>query len=323
MSKHKKIWEDLPKVKVFKPNLDEFYRFMYERHMIWYRRFVLKQAPPWTENKILRDYKFTNIYRELDRGTLWYTSNVVKPGYDLKQLVWYTTMYRLLNRIETFEKVGLISFTDWKEKRISWREQLKTLHKKESIFTNAHLTLPTHTVGKSKIDTYIECLDELFLMLDDLVVKIEDCELLENLFDILMDIPCVGRFISYEICCDLMLVQAVPFAENDWANAGPGCRHGIKLIFPNVENTPKAYLDKMKDLQTFQCNHFDRLNLKFPFLYPGKPLTLRSIEHSLCEFCKFIKMIKGVGKQRMKFVPKSGEDPRGQFPMRFPREKDA
>jgi len=98
-----KLWEKLPKVPVVWKHLDEFYSFMYERHMIWHRRFVKRLPPPWTKDPLLRDYKFTNVYRELDYGTLWYLSHVY-PAPEVQrrprlELVWRTLIYRLVNRV--------------------------------------------------------------------------------------------------------------------------------------------------------------------------------------------------------------------------------
>src|SRR5688500_5458146 len=50
--------------------LEQFFGWINERHMIYLKRFVLKEPKPWTQDKILREYKFTNAFRELDRGTL-------------------------------------------------------------------------------------------------------------------------------------------------------------------------------------------------------------------------------------------------------------
>src|SRR5271169_6765859 len=103
-------------------NLNLFFQFMYERHLIWYKRNILKEPPPWTKNKILRDNKFTNIYRELDAGTLWYVQHVYTKatecwkedlGRSERNLIWYTVIYRLINRVETFEKVGFVPYWDW------------------------------------------------------------------------------------------------------------------------------------------------------------------------------------------------------------------
>lgn len=309
-------------MKVNRRHLDEFFRFVYERHMVWHRRFVLKQPPPWTTNRILRDYKFTNMYRELDRGTIWYKSRIPSIAQnDFHNLVWLTIMYRLLNRVETFEKVGFVNCHNWTKEKAEWEKKLKELHKHESVFTNAHLTLPTHKEGKSKISTYMEVLDELNTMLLGLVNEIKYAKSLEHLFDILMQVPCVGRFISYEICCDFILLKVVPFTENDWVNPGPGCKRGINLIFPNVSKV-QEYQECIKTLKAEQEQHFKRLKLKFPYLYPDTPMTLRSIEHSLCEYQKYDHMKTGTGKLRMKFKPRDWSNAQGQLPLRFPREAE-
>lgn len=43
--------------------------FIKERMLIWERREV-GESVPFTEDVILRDYRFCNIYRELDRQTI-------------------------------------------------------------------------------------------------------------------------------------------------------------------------------------------------------------------------------------------------------------
>lgn len=291
---------------------------MYERHMIWHRRFKLHLPPPWTKDPILRDLKFTNVYRELDRGTIYYKEKIAKHAGDNYNLLWLTVAYRLLNRVETFEKVDLPFWCSWEREKRNFWSALNKLHKTECVFTNAHLTLPVHEKGASKIDKYIEVLDKLYYSVESIWDECEDAESLEQLFQMLKSIDCVGNFISYEICCDLMLVKAVPFSENDWANCGPGAKGGIKLIFPLLAERGE-YLQGMRRLANEQGQHFRRLGLDFPYLYPCKLLTLRSIEHSLCEFRKYVNVQHGVGKHRVKFKPIMGENPQGQI--RFPREK--
>lgn len=319
-----KIWADIPDVPVYQPNLDAFYKFMYERHMIYVKRFVRKEPPPWTDNPILRDYKFTNVYRELDYGTIWYLNSVAplshtEDSHFKTELLWLTVMYRLVNRVETFEKVGLVSSTDWRKQRTRWKHKLEKLHEEGPVFTNAHLTLPTHEVGLSKIEKYIKVLNEFNVNLKRISKNVfHDANSLEDVFNYLMQIDCVGRFIAYEIACDLVLTHVVPFSENSWVNPGPGCKHGLRLIFPRLR-TITQFQNKIKELQNRQVEHFSRLGLSFPYLYPHTPLTLRSVEHSLCEFQKMMKMIKGIGKQRMYFKPRDWTDSKGQLPFRFPR----
>lgn len=310
------ILSDVPKnVEVYKQNLDDFYRFMYDRHAIYVRRHLQKLSPPWTNNPILRDYKFTNVYRELDRGTIWYKDHIVPKTRSLKELIWMTVAYRLVNRVETFEVCGIPQLKYWPRSRSIFRHSLKMLHRKSIVFTNAHLTLPTK-YGKSKIDTYISSLDKLYKDIDDLSNSIAVEKNPVSVFDILHTIPGVGDFIAYEVWCDLVLTRHIQFTENDFVNPGPGCRLGIKLIFP-ATNSTEDFKRRIGQLQAEQKQHFARLNLKFPYLYRNKPLTLRSIEHSLCEFSKYRKMTTGIGKQRMHFRPRDADG--RQMIFRFPR----
>ncbi|PIN93379.1 hypothetical protein COU54_03200 [Candidatus Pacearchaeota archaeon CG10_big_fil_rev_8_21_14_0_10_31_24] len=49
----------------------DFFKFIYKRQLIWYKRFVLHQKPPWIFDTILQKYKIINMYRELDKCTIY------------------------------------------------------------------------------------------------------------------------------------------------------------------------------------------------------------------------------------------------------------
>lgn len=49
---------------------EQFWRFVHERQEIWRKKSASEPAP-WTSDPILRCNSFTNVYRELDRGTLY------------------------------------------------------------------------------------------------------------------------------------------------------------------------------------------------------------------------------------------------------------
>lgn len=308
----KTLWAKLPKQEEIPDHLKEFWTFVAERQAVWYRRFVLKQKPPWTENPILRDYKFTNVYRELDRGTIWYMENVVpKHTGKLHRLLWATVMYRLVNNVETFEEVPIPRFRDWLDVRSSFRTKLLERQGRANVFTTAHLTLPSRK-GQLKVDRLMEVMNHFFVQLIQIVPEIEKAKSLEEVFTLLQEIECVGRFISYEICCDLMLCKAIPFTENDWVNPGPGCKRGINWIWPEVKQIHE-YQDKIQFLRKNQKFFFKKFGLKF-YRYNHQPMTLRGIEHSLCEFQKYVKMQHKIGKQRMHFTPRDQ-----QQLLRFPR----
>lgn len=312
-------------------NLDLFFRFMYERHLIWYKRFILKEPPPWTNNKILRDNKFTNVYRELDRGTIWYISHVYPQAFGSwkenltkaeMNLIWQTVVYRLVNRIETFERWSIVDFNCWRASRKNWLSHLrKLMDEGVSIFTSAHRTCPTHKPGETRLDVLAEAMDYTNDNLQKIWERVKRAFNLEIVFDIFCEIPNVGPFISYEICCDLMLVRLIPAEwEDSWVNPGPGCKAGLRLIFPDLKGT-KPYQDKIFWLRDTQRRHFRRLKLDFPYYHKDRDLTLRSIEHSLCEFSKYHRCLKG-GRTRVNFKPRDLTTSQGQMAIHFPREKE-
>ena len=51
-----------------------FLVFLYERHTMWSKK--RRGKTDLTSNSILKNHRFTNIYRELDKGTMFFRKNV-------------------------------------------------------------------------------------------------------------------------------------------------------------------------------------------------------------------------------------------------------
>ena len=56
-----------------------FFKWIADRHLIYQKR-CSGVKPPWTEDTILRDYKFTNPFRENDYVTIWMRENWTNPN---------------------------------------------------------------------------------------------------------------------------------------------------------------------------------------------------------------------------------------------------
>jgi len=76
---HLKVLEENGAV-VNMEHLDDYWYFVCERQNIYWRRVVEKQPAPWTDDPILREYKFTNIERTLDRNTLLMIDEILDKG---------------------------------------------------------------------------------------------------------------------------------------------------------------------------------------------------------------------------------------------------
>src|SRR5262245_14954290 len=85
-----------------------------ERQNIFFKRFE-NTLGPWTDDPILRTYKFTNAYRASDRVSQFLLNDVIYAGSQQPEDLFFRTMlFKLFNKIETWEllqeKLGEITW---------------------------------------------------------------------------------------------------------------------------------------------------------------------------------------------------------------------
>ena len=77
-----------------------------------------------------------------------------------------------------------------------------------------------------------------------------------------------------------------------WANPGPGAKRGLNRIYDRA-------LNKQMKSNLFITEMQDLLELSPDFIHGQVPsLEMRDIEHSLCEFDKYERVLNGEGKPR-------------------------
>jgi hypothetical protein len=110
-----------------------------------------------------------------------------------------------------------------------------------------------------------------------------------------------GGFMAYEVVSDLVYTPVLqnPVDRFTWANAGPGAKRGLNRIHGRELN---------KSLKKEQCNDemVALLNIAKPMLgehVPWKEVDMRTIEHSLCEWDKYQRVLLKQGRPRSLFKP--------------------
>lgn len=290
-------------------NLDLFWKFIYERHLIWYKRFVLHQAKPWTEDGVLTEYKFTNVYRELDKGTIFLLDHIVGHGTPMEQ-VFNIIVYRMFNRIETWEAARFLEINEdsgqvvW-EKKMAFEVWRNRMNAGLPLYTDAHMVCAyEHFPGADKLARFEYIFDGVTLVLPTLMLMIDHAKSLEKIHKALTKIPGIGPFLAYEIAVDISYCDWNNLGEDEWANPGPGCQRGLKFLFEGLKTQDCLWMIRV--LRQAQSKEFKRLNLPFDAIaYQGKELTLRNIEHCCCEAFKYFKATYGTGRPRNRFTPKS------------------
>jgi hypothetical protein len=287
------------------PDIDGFFKFINLRHRIYVRK-ERGEPRPWTKDPILHEGKFTNIYRMLDRVSKYAKREILDRFKPWKrkhatQLVFEVIAFRLFNWPPTFILLKDLIRGEWDED-----EAKRILHKAQSrgkkIFTGAYIV---SNMGETrpKIDIVCEAVTEAHRLAPKLVAGIRNNRTLKNAtFLIERLVPCCGMFIAYEIVCDLRWTPLLTNASDIllWANPGPGAKKGIHWLKFGDDARPTGIC---VDYDTEMCA------LMFDSRRPGRlrdymqPLEMRDIEHSLCEWQKYLRVKFKGGKLKSKYAP--------------------
>ncbi len=285
--------------RLIKGHRDLFWYYVSERWNIYERRESGREFP-WTKDPILRDYHFTNVSRFFDKGTgrlLFLLADSTDDLMNLQDAIWWVVQYRWPNYHTLYEDYGWIPHNFNRKRWLRRIERTKEKHGK--WHTSAHIVLQSN-FKQTRAENFLYYLGLLDDSFDDFCDGILDAPNMETAFRHVIKYKGFGGFTAYEILVDLCYIGLLPDEFRDqFANAGPGCREGIDLIYPN--RTHMGYTVAMEHLRDTQGRAFKRLGLQSP-----PRLLLQDIEFCLCEFSKYVKILHGTGKRR-KYVYVSKE----------------
>lgn len=293
---------------------DRFFAFAIARHGIYLRRNA-GDPPPWTPDPILRKFKFTNVFRELDRTTVWYRENVrqVLDGRD--SVLPATILFRWFNRIETCAAVfdnlgpatlgsGVCPFTTWLQDPDDGgqlRSVIREARGKGPYVTGAYIIKTPD--GMDKL-TGVLSLCGAFAKSDwsGMADSWRAMKSLEKAWRSLLSFPFMGRFMAYEVVSDIRHTEILKDATDihTWANPGPGAMRGLNRIQGTPLKSVRPTAQMMQEMQTLL-----RMSNEGFWAY-NTPWEMREVEHTLCEFDKYERVRLGEGRPRNLFVPHAG-----------------
>jgi hypothetical protein len=281
----------------------EFFKFVFDRHLIWYKRFVLKEEHPWTEDKVLKTYKIINVYRELDKCTR-YILQKLKGIKNREKLLINIIFYRFFNQFNLYEDLEIEPFEkideDVKTNLVKNFERIK--NQGHPLFNNAYL-ISSGKKGEKKHISILNYLEELDLGI--ILNKLDSSKTPRESLEVLQQIPMVGPFLACEIWTDLTYFKFFKqrWTDNDFVNIGPGAKWGLEIIY-NQKLSKKEQEEKLKQLykiqKVFLGENWKKIAYKDAFSnYPF--LSITNIEGSLCEFRKYWRIKAGKGRRKYFF----------------------
>ena len=271
---------------------DLYWYFASERQRIFECR--LRGYPgPWTEDSILRTYKFCNVFRAADRVSQYmirsvcYRDEVCRDEDKLFQIV----AFRTFSKKETWEAVCVYLGHSPTLKDLAGGAFTKALEytaaHNGSLYTGAFILCATNAYSQPrKYLNHVELFRHMFLA-DNLGEKLLVAGSLQEVFVLLLGYPLMGPFMAYQTAIDLNYSSLINFDENDFTVPGPGALRGMRKVFESFGDYEPAEL--VMWMVSRQSQEFARLVLPFNCLF-GRPLHAIDCQGLFCETDKYCRV---------------------------------
>lgn len=280
--------------------------FMMERHNIYLRRAAGKPAP-WTTDPILARYKFCNVYRELDRVTVWIRENIREPFADDPQLWFMLCIARQINWPPTLRALIKIPGAWPKDARWFWseaREVMRYLARRgDKIYTGAYMLNANAgaKLGKAKGEfdkPQVTCRLVLQSVWEARAkIAPQMCGTLAEAHAALLPYHGWGSFVAAQVVADLKFAPALRDAPDwwTWCAPGPGSRRGLNRLFGRSLTARIAPAEWLRTIDALR----DAVNSKWEY----DPLCAQDVQNCLCEFDKYERARTGEGSPKTLFRP--------------------
>lgn len=271
---------------------EDLFRFISERYAVLQRR---KQGlpKPWTQDSILQNYRFCNVYREDDTVTQWIKAHW-RDTYTNDKDVWFAmAVARFVNWPDSLAEVGYPVPWDAATRRhfvnaLELRQAVK-----EKVFTGAYVI---HAVKGSKIRH----------VADDILTPLWDrrnyvCEAATSCAQLqkrLEEFNGVGSFMAGQIVCDTKYTRLLDTALDWWEFAveGPGSKRGLNRVMGRSVNQ-----NWKKDEWFVTLSGLRAAILPMIHAAGMPPLSAQDLQNCLCEFSKYEKARLGEGRLKNRY----------------------
>jgi hypothetical protein len=268
--------------------------FAVERHRIYLRR-AAGDPYPWTSDPILREWRFCNVYRELDAVTTWIRTEWRVPHGSDPDLWFAMCVARFVNWPPTLGQLGF---------PVPWSAQkfIRTMQARraagEQSYSGAYMipALPGRP-GMRKEEYLAEyVLNPLWARRAEL--RPVGIDTLERYHDLLSQEYSFGSFMAGQVVADIKYAPTLCAAKDWWtfAASGPGSRRGLNRVLGYPVNQP------WKEAVWRLGNEVVREKINERFRREGfEPIHGQDAQNCLCEYDKMERVRLGEGQPKMRF----------------------
>ena len=225
--------------------LKEWFFHQKERTNIYYKKEIRWEKQPWTNDQILKNYKFVNTKRKWDKETRWLLENVIENdqfSYEEKLLNCF--LFRVINKWETFDlwwwALNFIqNKIDFSKIRIALEQKEKD--DPDYVFFSAAYILGSPKVHFGKYlekrewkvekNMILRMLKFVYYERENILEWIRKAVSQKEVCDFLAAYPWIWKFLSYQMFVDCTYIKQFRFTEHNFVMSWPGCDRWINWIF--------------------------------------------------------------------------------------------
>ena len=312
-----KIKSAQPSVSV--ENFTHLHRWVTDRYAVHIKKDIQRLPAPWTDNGIIREFRFTNVRREHDKETKWVIENICKADLTPANKWMNLILFRVINKSETCRHFMPIDFD-----RVNWNgiyDYIQSVPEGYVMFTNAFETsgvkgasakalgvVSAHKDKEKGIPPLVAVIGYCKKLYDEegLIYSIGQSTTAQDIFNALQQVPGIGYFLAYQIFVDSTYCPESLFSENEFVVAGPGARRGLDLVFEDRDGmTYEESLFWLRDNWVSICGWLNlpwNPNEIFVDLEPeDRYMNVMSLQNCHCEISKYIRAVNGTGRPRNKY----------------------
>lgn len=276
-------------------NISEYFSFLVSRYTAKVNK-ELGLPYPWSYDSIIQEYRFCNVFREDDRTTKWIKENVRDHWADHKYLWFALIVCRRINYVDTLHELGK-NLINWDAEDVISVLNERTSSGKQTYSRAYSLATCSRKMHKNDFTVW-ECLQKLWEERTYITWVLSQPDLtIRGVVEFLIGYPGISYFIAYEIATDMRHTRYLNKANDimSWANPGPGAIRGINRIYGNETESRINTCQAVKDMRYLLSVSKQMLPDWFP------DMEMRDIEHSLCEFDKYMRIKEGLGRGCRKY----------------------
>jgi alpha-glutamyl/putrescinyl thymine pyrophosphorylase clade 1 len=262
-----------------------YWRLAAERQRIFFRRLRMEK-PPWTDDPVLANHRFTNAYRASDRVSQFLINEVIYGRRtDERSIVLRVLLFKIFNRIETWQYLetehGPITAESFDADRLATLLDAR-MAEGQRLYSAAYI-MPSPKLGETRKHTnHLRLLEQL--LRDRTVERLIDAPSLKDLYSVLAGVHSFGPFLAFQFAIDLNYSGLYSFSEMDFVVAGPGAHDGIAKCFADSDGVSAE--DVIRAVTEAADEHFAAAEVEFESLW-GRPLQLIDCQNLFCEVSKY------------------------------------